>query len=102
MLLVSVGSAFAAEDPDSANFIMQGCRNIVTRQTADLFKRGLCDGLISGLVYTNADICEPNQITHEQEARVVVNYIDSRPARMHDDFRKLALEALKAAWPCKP
>ena len=37
----------------------------------------------------------------EQTVRVVVQYIDSRPERMHEDFKKLALEAMKAAWPCK-
>src|SRR4029453_4871755 len=30
-----------------------------------------------------------------------VQYIDARPARMHEDFRILAAEAMRAAWPCK-
>jgi hypothetical protein len=32
--------------------------------------------------------------------RVVVAYIEARPARVHEDFRNLALEALREAWPC--
>jgi Rap1a immunity proteins len=100
--LMASGRAISAEDQDSANFVMSGCRDILTnRQTTDLFKRGLCNGLISGLVYGNLDICLPSNITHEQEARVVVQHIDNRPARMNEDFRDLALEALKAAWPCQ-
>jgi hypothetical protein len=33
-------------------------------------------------------------------ASIVVRYIDDRPARQQEDFRELALEALKNAWPC--
>jgi Rap1a immunity proteins len=29
------------------------------------------------------------------------SYIEARPERMHEPFRKLALEALGEAWPCK-
>jgi hypothetical protein len=43
----------------------------------------------------------PDGVTTGQEVRVVIAYIDARPARMHEDFRSLALEALRAAWPCK-
>jgi Rap1a immunity proteins len=32
---------------------------------------------------------------------VVIKYIEARPERMHEQFGKLALEALTAAWPCK-
>ena len=28
-------------------------------------------------------------------------YIDARPAKMNEDFRELALDAMDAAWPCK-
>jgi Rap1a immunity proteins len=31
---------------------------------------------------------------------VVIKYIEARPERMHEPFADLALEALKAAWPC--
>jgi hypothetical protein len=34
-------------------------------------------------------------------ARTVVRYIDDRPSRLEEDFRELALEALRQAWPCR-
>jgi hypothetical protein len=46
-------------------------------------------------------ICSPQNVWREQRIRVVVAFIDARPARMHEDFRQLALEALMGAWPCK-
>ena len=36
-----------------------------------------------------------------RNASIVVQYIDGQPTRMNDDFRRLVLEALQAAWPCK-
>jgi hypothetical protein len=38
--------------------------------------------------------------TLNQQVKVVISYIEARPARMHEPFRDLALEALRAAWPC--
>lgn len=47
-------------------------------------------------------VCIPaGEVTVNQQVRVVVAYIDARPNRLHEDFRILALEALKDAWPCK-
>ena len=43
----------------------------------------------------------PERVTTEQMVRVVVTYIEGRPARMHEPFNHLALEALRAAWPCR-
>jgi hypothetical protein len=101
-LMLSDGTAFAA-DTGSANYVMPGCRGVVGGdKNTDPFLRGLCFGLIAGALYSSQETCEPGEITHEQELRVIVQYIDARPARLHEDFRKLALEAMRAAWPCKP
>jgi hypothetical protein len=43
----------------------------------------------------------PDGVTLGQEVKVVVAYIDARPARMHEPFTQLALEALRTAWPCR-
>jgi Rap1a immunity proteins len=99
-LMLSGGSAFAV-DMASANYVMPGCRAFLNKTNTDVFLSGLCHGLIAGAQYRSQEICEPDGITHGQEVRVVVQYIDARPARMHEDFRKLALEAIRAAWPCQ-
>src|SRR5258708_1979768 len=39
--------------------------------------------------------------TIDQFVKVVVAYIEARPARMHEQFEGLTLEALRAAWPCR-
>jgi hypothetical protein len=44
-------------------------------------------------------ICAPDGVTLAQQVRVVVQYIDERPARMNENFKLLAVEAFQAAWP---
>jgi Rap1a immunity proteins len=101
-LTLSGGTVSAEQDVKSANFVMPGCRAFLTDdEGAGLFLEGWCGGLVSGLVESESN-CAPSAVTPRQLVRVVVQYVDARPARMHESFKKLALEALKAAWPCKP
>ena len=84
---------------------MSGCRFFDGPTTShnprfDPFGQGYCIGLPEGLDYEGVQ-CRPREVTLGQIVRVVVQYIDSRPARMHEDFRVLAVEAMKAAWPCQ-
>jgi hypothetical protein len=105
LLMLNGGSSASAEVSisDSANYAMPGCRNYVSEnpKNGDLYKTGFCWGLISGLLYVTHDSCLPPGVTQVQAVRVVLQYIDNRPARMHEDFKILALEAMKAAWPCQ-
>jgi hypothetical protein len=43
----------------------------------------------------------PQNVTIGQAVRVVIAYIDSQPARLHERFNRLAAEAIQKAWPCK-
>jgi hypothetical protein len=88
----------------SANEVVPGCRAVITDSGISpqmTWDAAFCAGLISGLSYLSNNDCPPAGVLQVQIGRVVVQYIDARPARMHEDFRDLALEAMKAAWPCK-
>jgi hypothetical protein len=106
-LTITVASPSAAEDISSANSRMPGCRDFVNRgnQTSlnDAFDQGFCAGTVGGIAFTKRSPCLdiPDGVTLGQEVRVVISYIEARPARMHELFRGLALEALQAAWPCR-
>jgi Rap1a immunity proteins len=97
-LLLSGGSAFA-EDSGSTIYMMRGCREALATPNRDSAISALCVGTIDGVSF-GSGTCFPTGATIEQATRVVVQYIDARPARMQEDFKKLVLEALKAAWPC--
>ena len=100
-----IASPVWAEDADSANYVMPGCRNYIGDQPTNAMG-AYCLGIVYGLTYglnnmsPESYFCIPQGVRGAQGVRVVVAYIDARPARMHEDFAKLAFEALINAWPC--
>jgi Rap1a immunity proteins len=95
-------TSHAQETPHSANYVMQGCRHLTNPQSSnEIFVQGKCMGVISAIVSLDEAVCSPRGATQGQSVRVVIAYIDARPARLHEEFYKLALEALRDAWPCK-
>jgi len=103
-IILNCGVAFA-EDTTSANYVMAGCRAFLLPKIPHDYNlsliAGVCAGIVSGINYAAADVCPPKGVTSVQSVRIVVNYIDGRPARLNENFNALALEALRAAWPCK-
>jgi Ssp1 endopeptidase immunity protein Rap1a len=108
VMLNFVGAVFAAEkDYDSANAMMPVCREAIKTTNAKndplrFLMQGNCMGIVAALHYFNKQLglCMPNAVTNGQAIRVVLKYIDDRPARTHENFMALAFEALQAAWPC--
>jgi Rap1a immunity proteins len=93
----------SAEDVTSANYLMPGCRAVLLDPTPPqhVFEAGYCLGVVVGLKYSGRNVCPPKRATNQQVLRVVLKYIDDRPQRQNENFMDLALEALRAAWPCK-
>jgi|SRR5262245_40180850 len=105
-LLAQQGSAAAqsGQNVNSANYVMPGCRDFVNGIERDLLRTGLCAGIVRPMLSfgpTKFGICPPNRVTFEQAVRVVIAYVDQRPARTHETFEFLAFEALEQAWPCR-
>jgi hypothetical protein len=109
MLALTATAAHPASSYHSANTNLPGCKNLLLEEEKILsreqnFRTGRCAGILLGISYfasSLARICWPEGITNDQITRVVVSYIDRRPERWHEDFRDLALEAMRDAWPCK-
>jgi Ssp1 endopeptidase immunity protein Rap1a len=109
-MVLNCGVAAAGPNQTSADYIMPGCRDaasLVTfsnvgesEQQASLM--GLCAGIVVGLSFIGQPfgICVPSGTTAQQATSVVVQYIDGQPARIHEDFNPVAVEALRANWPC--
>jgi hypothetical protein len=86
---------------DSAASIVPGCRSSTSADDSSrAFEEGVCIGLLKGLYYLSTGACIPPAVTMGEIARIVVRYVDDHPARQQEDFREIALEALRAAWPC--
>ena len=97
----------AGFSPSSAYFAMPGCRKFLAFDltNADSYYGetvGGCVYRVSTIFHfgTRLGVCAPEE-ANPQTIRVVVTYIDQRPARMREPFEDLALEALQQAWPCR-
>jgi Rap1a immunity proteins len=118
-LALTVTAGAAAEDMNSANYLLPACQELIVGKqvspTMTSFERGICSGTLRGIIFMGTGlrrpvsddvrltfcIDHPDNGTPEQALRIVVSYIEARPARMHEPFVALALEALRAAWPCR-
>jgi hypothetical protein len=89
--------------PFGASEVMRGCHAYIAQTVDESFDQGTCSGEVTVLMQFGPrfGICPPVGATIGQGVRVVVAYVDKRPARLGDDFTALAIEALKEAWPCK-
>jgi hypothetical protein len=82
----------------TANEVVPGCRDAIAGKDMNWLA---CLGASEALWKEAVGICVPIDVTTEQVIQVSIKYIDDRPARMHESFNALAVEALRAAWPCK-
>ena len=95
-------NGWAEKNPYTVNDLLQDCKASLLEGVAVArpFYSGLCMGLIAGVHYIDAKSCAPDNATNNQLMRVVLAYIEVRPQRMNEEFMKLAVEALRSAWPC--
>jgi hypothetical protein len=105
-LLTQQGAAVAQprQDLGSANRIMLGCRSYVNDEDHNYYLQGICAGRVATIFYfgpAHFGVCPPDGANIRQAVRVVTLYIDQRPARMHERFDDLEVEALQQAWPCR-
>lgn len=100
-----------ADAGSSGNQMIPGCRLLMDeksliRSVDDGMRVGECAGVITTLYYvakglpSSARFCPPSSVTVGQAARVIVKYLDDKPELLHGDFRDLAIQALRRAWPC--
>jgi hypothetical protein len=105
ILLLALTMPASAQDT-TANQMLPGCKGLLDdRMTSgvSVHQQGRCGGYVASLVYGvgGQEFCSPKGVSIDQAVAVVIKYIEARPERMHEDFDKLALEALEEAWPCK-
>ena len=101
----------------TANEVLPACKlyvSVVDRhggvsqsEIPRLMDAGECLGAVYAMLTVSQTLaeplkfCPPVDFDAEQGVRVVVAYIESRPGRGREDFTMLALEALRASWPCR-
>ena len=106
ILLLALTTPVSAQDTTTANQMLPGCKGLLDNSMTSgvsVYQQGRCGGYVAGLVYGEGEqeFCSPKGVSIGQAVAIVIKYIEARPERMHEDFGKLAIEALTAAWPCK-
>jgi len=110
LMIMNCGVAVAGPNQTSADYVMPGCRDAaslitfsnVVASEEQVSRTSFCTGIVVGLSFLGESygICVPAGTTSQQATSIVVQYIDGQPARIHEDFNSLAVEALRANWPC--
>lgn len=101
----------------SANDVLPACKlyiSIMNRQgaakgseLAHLMDAGECLGAVYSLLSVSKGLrddlkfCPPVEFDAQQGVRAVITYVEAKQARGRKDFTVIALEALRAAWPCR-
>jgi hypothetical protein len=109
-IVFNCGVAVAGPNQTSADYVMPGCRDAASLITfsnvgeseQQVSLMGFCAGIVAGFSFMGQPygICVPAGTTAQQATSIVVQYIDGQPARIQEDFNHLAIEALRANWPC--
>ena len=109
-MILDCGIAVAEPNQTSAEYVMPGCRDAASLITfssvgesqEEVSRMGFCAGIVVGLSFMGQSygICVPAGTTAQQVTSIVVQYIDGQPARIHEDFNRFAVEALRSYWPC--
>jgi hypothetical protein len=105
LMAFTITGAEAEVDNHSANYLLPACKALVSSSTKEsLMLQGFCGGMVSGIAVmaqVPKAVCIPDAASALQMVRVVVQYLEARPNRLHERFEGLALEALAKAWPCR-
>src|SRR5215212_8142712 len=113
MGLILGTSALAQENKSSANYMLPYCRAAVNNKpptlSTDAVLQGMCVGIVDAIDFVMSEYqpeeqeyrsCPPSDVILKQAVQVVITYIDARPERMNENFKKLAIEAIHDARPC--
>jgi hypothetical protein len=102
--IIGMTSAVHAQSPDmdSANAVMPGCIEVIESTQQAGFWGGYCLGIVRAMVNLSPtfNVCIPSGVTSGQSVRVVVQFINQNPARMHEGFQVLLMDAFRKNWPC--
>ena len=77
------------------------------RTDREIVSAAYCVGAVSALVGVapllppRYRFCFPDDVTAGEAVQVVVAYLESNLTHLHEDFRQLAITAMRQAWPCR-
>ena len=112
-LIVGTSALAQQNDKFTAKYLLPYCRDAINNKaptmSSDAVMQGMCVGMVDALDFLMSELpeedkkyrsCPPSDATLKQTVQVVIKYINERPERMNESFKKLAIEAIREPWPC--
>ncbi len=107
LLFLTYGASAQSNRAYSAKTVAPGCDIYMRGDSRDLLHlQGQCVGTIGGLSFVAPMLpphmrsCPPPGTVLAALVGTVLSYIKKNESRENEDFRMLALEALRDVWPC--
>jgi hypothetical protein len=106
LALASNVSAALAQDATSAQAMLPHCMAELKADTQSP-TGGRCMGIVATLSFVsrvlpdNLKFCHPNTATPEQIVQAISSFMDANPDVVGQDFRLIALAAMRNKWPCQ-
>ena len=111
LLLVAIFlpvSPAAQNDSADGNKLILSCKAAVEfaegrdwKSGGEAFDMGFCLGLVEGVAYVSPEVCTSKDVTHGQEVRVVLKYLNDHPEKLTLRRERLVEAALAQAFPCE-
>jgi hypothetical protein len=95
-----------AQDAATAQAMLPHCMAALRTDTQSP-TGGRCMGIVATLSFVsrvlpdNLKFCHPNTATPEQIVQVISSFMDANPDVVGQDFRLIALAAMRNKWPCQ-
>lgn len=106
----SVTSVSAERNQGSFGYLMDSCKELLTKKTTDWYDAGFCAGFVRGanemkvtfehLLGGPSFYCIPPNVTHRQTTRVIIKYAENHPEKHHLPGVQGFAYALVGAFPC--
>jgi len=99
-------SVACAQDTTSAQAMLPHCVAALNTETQSP-AGGRCMGIVATLSFVsrvlpdNLKFCHPTTATPEQIVQAISGFMDANPDAVGQDFRLIALAAMRNKWPCQ-
>ena len=106
LALASNMSAALAQDAASAQAMLPHCMAALKADTQSP-TGGRCMGIVATLSFVsrvlpdNLKFCHPNTATPAEIVQAISSFMDANPDAVGQDFRLIALAAMRNKWPCQ-
>jgi len=107
LLALALNASHAlAQDSGSAQAMLPHCQAALKPETQSP-AGGRCLGIIATLSFVsrvlpdNLKFCHPNTATPEQMVQTIGSFVEANPDAAGQDFRLIALAAMRNKWPCQ-